>query len=567
MFVASETGNMDNFRELAKTHGLDDDETQALLSEQYGLDYFKAMLVAEHNQVFRLFSDDTPMGKVEALRARFLEHSMKNNEQNYSKYDDLADDLKRDSMTSLECKEGYFKELSVIALLPEITWKGLQQVFLKFESYELLGQKRPRKEPETRPNPGFKVFTKLFLKLPGTEGKEVIDMLLDKKLAVKEITKKSQNIALRISVTTHLARFLSWDFTKKKFKDEDKQFSLTEIFEKFPTSKLATNSRILESFVAAIQGNLALAKAMPTHTTKLRFALRPKSLAVSMNRTWEALPDMFRTFVNNHPDTFPVENSIEQEVEPASEPGPENPASFSMTYPRGHVQEVAVELLILDAGNTFWDSEVAYVAAHLQLPENMDAFQTSRIVSSVIKNGDRFRLVVKVWCTEAQSEPVIRAMRTSDFERHEIQPHYLWESQSVGSSHNSNDIMSFKPTDVKIGFVGYFTDLNNFDGFVRTTNIHRSSIVYAPRIPQSQLSRVQPSGKTCPTEMNVAVPKDFILQHTMEGDWVADVLCGSGSAAVAAVTTGRNCLVVDLDPDMVSFNVIFASNIRLVMNC
>jgi hypothetical protein len=485
--------------------------------------------------------------------------------EKYSKYEDLPDEIKRDSMTSLECKDGYLKELSTLALLPEITWKGLQQVFSKFESYELLGQKRPKKVPEASPNPGFKVFTKLFLKLPGPEGKEVIDMLLAKKLAVKEITWKSQNIAVRMSVTTHLARFFSWDFAKKKFKDEDKQFSLKEILEKFPTSKMATSPRILESFVAAIQGNPAVAKAMPTHTSKLRFALRPKSVAVSMKRTWDSLPDMFRTFVENHPDTFPVDNSTEPEVEPTSDPSPQNRSRLTMQYPRGHVQEVKVEFLIGDAGNPrSWGTDVAYVAAHLQLPEIFDAFQTHRIVSGVIANGDRDRLVVKVWCTEDQSEAVKRAMRASDFDHHLIQPNYLWESQSVGSSHNPNDA---KNNDVKIGFVGSFTDLDNYDGFVRTTTIHRSSVVYAPRIPPTQLSKTHPSGKTCPTEMNVAVPKDFILQHTMEGDWVADVLCGSGSAAVAAVTTGRNCLVVDLDPDMVSFNVIFASNIRLVMNC
>jgi hypothetical protein len=346
-------------------------------------------------------------------------------------------------------------------------------------------------------------------------------------------------------VKAHLAKFLSWNFEEEIFKDDSAQLSLDGILAKFPTSKLAKNTRVLGSFLECIQSQPHLCKELGTLPSK-RGKGRTKQVASAMAKTWSVLPDIFRNFVKDQNDIYPVRGDVV--VIDDENPTQDDAKTFVMPYPRGHIRSVAAQFLVCDVGVEEWTCE-EYVAAHLQLPLDASPFQIAQIVSAVIKHGSDTKLVVKVWCTHAQSEAVNRAMRMASAKHIRVQPHYWWEAKPGDENLNHNESPSFKPPDVEIGFVGYFTDLDNFGLFVGTNN--GSSVVYAPRLPAARLSRVSPSGKTCATEMNVAVPKDFFVQHSMEGDWVADILCGSGSAAVAAVTTGRNCVVVDLDQDMV----------------
>ena len=75
--------------------------------------------------------------------------------------------------------------------------------------------------------------------------------------------------------------------------------------------------------------------------------------------------------------------------------------------------------------------------------------------------------------------------------------------------------------------------------------------MFAPAV--KKLSRIDVASQhvTCKTEMNALLPKQFFKMFSQPDSLVADFMCGSGSAVVAAACCGRNCLVVDQDQDMV----------------
>ena len=80
----------------------------------------------------------------------------------------------------------------ILALLPTDVWEALEQVFLKFEAYQLRGQTAPKKKPTKPPSPGFKVFTKLFASATMKEAKQVLTLVINGKLAVKDIVAHAQ---------------------------------------------------------------------------------------------------------------------------------------------------------------------------------------------------------------------------------------------------------------------------------------------------------------------------------------------------------------------------------------
>ena len=91
--------------------------------------------------------------------------------------------------------------------------------------------------------------------------------------------------------------------------------------------------------------------------------------------------------------------------------------------------------------------------------------------------------------------------------------------------------------DVRVGYVGH-VDLENS----RFHSTISSSVVVAPECkPRRDDSK----------RMNGRVAEQFFQRHAVEGELVADFMCGSGTASIAAVDIGLSCLAVDMDPEMV----------------
>lgn len=74
----------------------------------------------------------------------------------------------------------------------------------------------------------------------------------------------------------------------------------------------------------------------------------------------------------------------------------------------------------------------------------------------------------------------------------------------------------------------------------KTFNAHCKNTVF--RFPNGR-------SKLHPTEKNINLMKELVLDNTNEGDTVCDPCMGSGSTGVACVNTGRNFIGIELNPD------------------
>ena len=515
--------------------GLTSAELEALTADDYSLNYFKSVLINEHNRTVKFFGDDTLLGKVCAVRSACMEHSRINSAAPYSDFDQLPDSLVRDVKERADWETGYLKENCAVALAPEELWILVQEIFKKFENYELSGQRPPRKLPDKPISPGLKPFTKLFKELSAQGVKDVLQKVLAGELQVKQIDVYTKEYLLRMYVVQHAARYLSWDFAKLEWKWKN-ELSLEAICDKFPNSHLSRNrGKVINMLVEEVkllpdQARKSLKKGPP----KLK-PNRPASQKI--REGWDSLPQLMRQFV--------TQTEAEFNMVPGQEAAGDDPelqsTSLKIPYPRGS-SDVVANFTVHDLRNSFFVEE--YTAAHLQLPGTMSSFDIGGVVNNVIEGGCSSRLVVKIWCNESQEAAVQKAMAKHKHFK-SAQRHYWWISQSPAAGKKSE-----ADDDVKVAYVGFFSDEERPE-FVSSSGLHRSSVVYAPLVPK--LSKEPHALITCPDEMNVAVPLDFFKQHSYPAEWVADLMCGSGSAAVAAVTSGRNCLVADIDPFMVHF--------------
>ena len=123
---------------------------------------------------------------------------------------------------------------------------------------------------------------------------------------------------------------------------------------------------------------------------------------------------------------------------------------------------------------------------------------------------------MQIWCTAAQSHEFVRPALLATFGEDKMLSRYLWRT--------SGEFLH--------GFVVAGGD-----------NASPGSL----GLPQLAIAASGPSGDS----LNISVPLDFILACTQPEDWVADFMCGSGTAAVAAAFCGRNSFSVDISAQKV----------------
>ena len=145
-----------------------------------------------------------------------------------------------------------------------------------------------------------------------------------------------------------------------------------------------------------------------------------------------------------------------------------------------------------------------------------------------------------MWCTQQQEAPVLEAME-STFAK--VERHYWWMVEPSTAEEKAEKIQLVKD-DVMTAFVGYKTEEKKENMFIGEAGF-RSRIVVAPPVPKGK--------QKCTEELPGYLAQEFFQRHSKEGDWVADLMCGSGSASVAAASIGRNSFAADISKDMVRF--------------
>jgi hypothetical protein len=135
-----------------------------------------------------------------------------------------------------------------------------------------------------------------------------------------------------------------------------------------------------------------------------------------------------------------------------------------------------------------------------------------------------------VWCSTAQEDAVKMVMGVM-FPH--VERHFWWKVPSEKKK------VVFKKTqfvedDVLVGFVGYCGPSAAKE--VRTVDVNnRSRMVIAPEME----------------DQNGHVASEFFARHSKAGDYVVDLACRKGAAALAAAVLGRNSFSVDIAPEAV----------------
>ncbi len=65
------------------------------------------------------------------------------------------------------------------------------------------------------------------------------------------------------------------------------------------------------------------------------------------------------------------------------------------------------------------------------------------------------------------------------------------------------------------------------------------------------ISRSEKNKRKYPTQKPLKLLERIIKSSCPEGGWVLDPFCGSGTTAISAFNTGRNCITSDVNPDAI----------------
>ena len=65
------------------------------------------------------------------------------------------------------------------------------------------------------------------------------------------------------------------------------------------------------------------------------------------------------------------------------------------------------------------------------------------------------------------------------------------------------------------------------------------------------ISRSEKNKRKYPTQKPLKLLERVIKSSCPEGGWVLDPFCGSGTTAISAFNTNRNCVTMDVNPDAI----------------
>ena len=193
-----------------------------------------------------------------------------------------------------------------------------------------------------------------------------------------------------------------------------------------------------------------------------------------------------------------------------------------------------------------------YTAAYIHLPMGtqeeklLTTDQIYLVVAHIVEQCTSPTLALQLWCNREQHS-VCRTILEELFTV--VEPNFWMKPSKIYSVGEKNKHGNgYLADDLLWGFiaVGPKQKEAGATGFVGGG--YRPSVVFAPRVQAfSQLpgANNEEDKVYCKSELNAYLPQQFFEMYSREDDMVADFMCGSGSAAVAAASLGRSCLVVD----------------------
>ena len=561
LFVCSSDGALDgeNREKAKKFFGVEDMEIHAI--KAISLKEVKAILVKEHNTVASEHRETTPRGITEYAREQIYEAC----QEHGIDFPPKPDEIPKDTEAQIKQFGGnmqasaYYSRL-VVALLPADAWTKLQTVWRMNERWSLRGQKIPK---DKKPNKeiSIKKIEHLCAKLDAAGVGKALNALINKDSAIKDLDATVAFEFAKRQVQAIVYRHLQLNPAMTGFVWDD---------ENIPTfHDLRTCYEMLQ-----LDRKVRHIVTTMRDTKKLQSLKMPKQIRSTdkqsnaakkqMVKEFECLDPFVRSAVADLRTELMLHEQRDSRQNSSSSMGESSSdkiRTIKITDSKADITKPMTFTFVTGDVCTFsdlisWAPEGhEYEAAHVQLPsdENMrlDEGQITLLVSSIVCGTTADILALQMWCPEAQELTCRRVMETQ-FD--EVRRTYCWATKGKWPKNAVAPVLA----DVQIGFIGVKTanEEKARDIFIPNGNWPggQSAVTLAPPVTKLSMGRAvdgAPNNTVCETEMNAYIPMKFFANYSRAGSMVADFMCGSGSAAVAAAALGRSCLVMDSSAAMV----------------
>ena len=525
-----------------KLHGLDQLGYQMVKASN--LEAIQCILIAEHNEVVGEHEPLTPKGLVQYCRAQVWLACTKENIDFPPKLEQIPEKARANIEQFTKMDRGTYYKRMKIALLPEELWKNLESIWDLYEHNELKGQ-NPKAVSKELP---IRSLELLVSKLTPDEVDRVFNDLLTNTITPKQITDRANLAATQTALREVIFFYARFDPKKQEMDPRNPQHD-QKLLDFVENSHYSSYNSIVNTFMET--GNRKNFKLLnlPWGKETTRCGLMKQTV-----KKYDLLPPMVQTWIQRG-RAYITPN------EPQALPATGNTFTIETSkYQFAPMKFIFLQQDLCDAPSVLaglGPADREYEAAHLQLPMGgkvggkadklLGIDQIRMVINTITTMCSASSLVLQLWChSDQHTECKIILMESFDT----VEMNF-WQ-KPLASHHPSKKATGFLPDDLLYGFIAS----KRFDFTCPPIYVKmcpRPSVVFAPAVKKLSVARIDDQRVTCSTEMNPMVPKQFYDKYSRQDALVADFMCGSGSAAVAAASLGRSCLVVDLDKSMVCF--------------
>jgi len=528
-------------------HGLDPVSYQMV--GESSLEAIQCILISEHNEVVFEHEPLTPKGVVQYCRAQVWVACAKEDIPFPPKLEHIPESARAniEVLTKMD-RSTYFKRMK-IALLPNDAWLKLVEIWDQAEHYELAGQTEKGKNKKAELP--IRLIEHLVSKLDPGEVTRIFDDLLEENITTKEVAGRTHLAATQKSLREVFFFYVRFD--PKKEKMDAAHDNQDQLFQAFIESGSSYNTLVSTLMEAGNRKKVKLLKLPWGQDKSDRFGTN--SWFKETAKKYNQLPAIVQSWIQSGRSYF--FRKMQPDEQPQALPGNMNTVIIK-TSKNGFAPMkftfLQQDLCDKDSGSslaTLDPTDREYEAAHLQLPMGgkadklLDIAQIQMVIQTITTMCTAPSLVLQLWCHSTQHAKCKEILEET-FDTVDVN---IWQKPLSGHS-VLKTATGFVPDDLLFGFIA--SKKFNPDGPpIYVKMCPRPNVVFAPAVKKLTVATIEEQQVTCNTEMNPLVPKQFYDKYSRQDRLVADFMCGSGSAAVAAASLGRSCLVVGLDKNMV----------------
>jgi hypothetical protein len=532
----SHSGNDDVKRTLGAELKLSSAELSAITGEDVTVASVKALLVREHNDSQHRGKNLSYRQQLTYMRTHLKLEEKKTGEP-ILKIADLSQKLRNQFLTWTGMSESTLYQRIVIPLSSEECFKELMAVVDANAKKELLGQNKHNK-PKELP---IKALENLFRLNDSPAILKVLREILQQKAKPETVGQSATDLWYKKNAVDHIVRGVNWkpgvrdthpqrkaSVKKGSWRWPGKYKDFDDLCSEFPTI-ISPNivERLFEKMQIVGEASKVRKPNAFEWSDDKNDGFRPphKQIKNDLNQ----MPNSLVEFIEKA--RLKIERSGTGEADVTEVRSGSDTITFSHTrvdLPEDtFVQAIVADLSLDNAFDEVSEANHNYVAAFLELPDDMVQVQLELIISNVVLWTSSPALAVQVWCAPKQEQFVAEIMS-----RHlkRVERCFWWKPFLRGHT------KKFQDEDVRVGYVGH-VDVTKANFY----SLMSTSVVVAPDVKIKSTSK----------RMNGLVAEQFFQRHAAQGDLVADFMCGSGAASIAAVGLGLSCLAVDIDEAMV----------------